>query len=354
MALKVEFTKTIALFGMLFLNLLFGLLPWKFKNLGEDGTDQRKNLISRILSFLSCFAGGVFLSTCLLDLLPSVRDNLSLVFDRLELYTAFPITEFVMSIGFFIIVIVEQTVLACKENDSQSASDTEEGGVTKPLLEGSWKNGRNHGAINSVDEHNIGHDIDFVDTVDNDRHGQQHSVGHSHSHGHTDPHAHSRFRSYVLILALSLHSVFEGLAVGLQKDNEAVMEIFTALILHKCILAFSLGMNLVQSRLSRGAFFRGLFCFAIMAPIGIAIGIGVMEEASDFTSSLINGILQGLATGTFLYVTFFEVLAHEMNGGKDRLLKVLFMILGFSVICGLLFLHNNVIRPTCYRSAEPV
>ncbi|XP_077989408.1 zinc transporter ZIP1-like [Glandiceps talaboti] len=351
--MQVVITKVLALCAMLVLNLLFGLLPFKFVTLGRN-SENRERLMKRVLSFLSCYAGGVFLATCLLDLLPTVRDNLSLVFDQLQVYTAFPITEFIMAVGLFFIVIVEQTVLTCQERGTNH-----EEGVTKPLLEGSYGSGRSHGSIN-----NRGNDDQFGDQRDHYIHEPEGHTGHGHAHGHShgqpethshdDPHAHSRLRSYILLMALSIHSVFEGLAVGLQGDNEDVIEIFTALIIHKCLLAFSLGTNLVQSRLTKGAVFRSILCFAVAAPIGIGMGIAVMATASDFTSSLVNGVLQGLATGTFLYVTFFEVLPHEMNTPSDRLLKVLCIILGFSTICGLLFLHSNVIRPTCYRSAEPV
>lgn len=58
--------------------------------------------------------------------------------------------------------------------------------------------------------------------------------GHGHSHGtgpelensghhiHVDFQAHSPFRSFMLFLSLSLHSVFEGLAIGLQTTDSKV------------------------------------------------------------------------------------------------------------------------------------
>ena len=51
-----------------------------------------------------------------------------------------------------------------------------------------------------------------------------------------------------------------------------------------------------------------------------------------------NGVLQGVAGGTFLYITFFEVLPQEMKLPKKRLLKVFFVMLGFASISGLLFI----------------
>lgn len=60
--------------------------------------------------------------------------------------------------------------------------------------------------------------------------------GHGHGHGvvsnsdlessghhvHVDFQAHSPFRSFMLFLSLSLHSVFEGLAIGLQNTDSKV------------------------------------------------------------------------------------------------------------------------------------
>lgn len=59
-------------------------------------------------------------------------------------------------------------------------------------------------------------------------HGQGHgheaspdleSSGH---HVHVDFQAHSPFRSFMLFLSLSLHSIFEGLAIGLQSKDSKV------------------------------------------------------------------------------------------------------------------------------------
>ena len=48
----------------------------------------------------------------------------------------------------------------------------------------------------------------------------------------------------------------------------------------------------------------------------------------------------GIAGGTFLYVTFFEILPHELDVPTKRLMKVSFILLGFGSFCGLLFLSH--------------
>ena len=141
--------------------------------------------------------------------------------------------------------------------------------------------------------------------------------------------------------ALSLHSVFEGVAVGLQPDVNSVVQITVAVMLHKAIIAFSLGLNLVQSALGMGTVLQSCLLFSVTSPLGIGIGMLADEMGNSAHSILINGLLQGLACGTFIYVTFFEVLPRELSSGTHRLPKVLAVLLGFSVVCGVLFLDPS-------------
>lgn len=74
-----------------------------------------------------------------------------------------------------------------------------------------------------------------------------------------------------------------------------------------------------------------------MIPVGIGIGLGI-ESAQGLPSSAASVLLQGLAGGTFLFVTFFEILAKELEEKSARLLKVLFLVLGYTVLAGMVFL----------------
>lgn len=142
----------------------------------------------------------------------------------------------------------------------------------------------------------------------------------------------------LLVAALSLHSVLEGVAIGLQPTVDSVVQISLAVMLHKAVIAFSLGLNLVQSALSITAILQSCLVFCSTSPIGIGLGMLVDELNNSPESALINGGLQGLACGTFIYVTFFEVLPRELSNGINRLPKVLAVLIGFSAVCGVLFL----------------
>jgi len=174
--------------------------------------------------------------------------------------------------------------------------------------------------------------------------------GHGHSHNVDVSDSNSLLHSLMLVLALSVHSVFEGLALGLQPSTESVLKITAALFIHKSVLAFSLGLNLVQSGMKVGSIVRGNLIFSITSPLGIGIGVAIDHYSPySLTTNLIDAILQGLACGTFIYVVFLEILPHELNSTDpdtpNRLLKVLLLIVGFSVIALLILILPDDVDP---------
>lgn len=291
-----------ALIGLLLLTLLFGFIPAKVRWFRDtNGTETHRT----VLSLISCFAGGVFLAACLLDIIPDYLSDITAELNSRKVETSFPLPEFIMAAGFFTVLILERIVLNCRE---MGVAQEERA----PLMPDN-RNGHGHG-------HGISPDLE--------------SSGH---HVHVDFQAHSPFRSFMLFLSLSLHSVFEGLAIGLQNTDSKVLEICIAILVHKSIIVFSLSVKLVQSAVRPLWVAAYIGVFAMMSPIGIAIGISVLE-AQLAAGALIQAVLEGLAAGTFVYITFLEILPHELNSPGKQLLKVLFILLGFSIMAALTFL----------------
>lgn len=366
-------TKIIVLVVLFVSTFIFSMLPVKFTTMARNEVSLiRKRRLQIVMSLLSCYAAGVFLATCLLDLFPDVQEKMSYVFDQANILSSYPVSEFIMTVGMFIILLVEQIVLTYK-------GDEEEEGLSEPLL--GTRNGNDaeefrHSCIQATSVNNINtpnvasngegrsnyqENGEFGNTDSRNYAEEYHYVGPSDdtkSVDYQDPNSHSVVRALLLLTALSLHSIFEGLAVGLQGTSRQVLQIFAALALHKSILAFSLGMNLGQSRLSLGAIIRSNLLFSVTSPVGIGIGITIddLTTANSIPALLTNGILQGLACGTFLFIVFFEVLPHEFNSQRaypSRLLKVLLLILGYSTVAGLLFINPTVVRPSCQKGSVP-
>ena len=68
-------------------------------------------------------------------------------------------------------------------------------------------------------------------------------------HMHFDPKTQSTMRILILVGALSLHAIFEGLVFGLAKRASDVIGSMAAVLIHKSIIAFSTGMQLMTSGL---------------------------------------------------------------------------------------------------------
>lgn len=144
-------------------------------------------------------------------------------------------------------------------------------------------------------------------------------------------------RAGLLVLALALHSVLEGLALGLQEGEGAVLRVCLALLLHKCAVAFSLALKLLRGHLRPPAVALCMALFAMMSPLGVGLGTAVAAGAGP-RQRLCRGVLEGLAAGTFLYITFLEILPQELGVPQQRVPKVILLLAGFALVTGILFI----------------
>merc|ERR1719219_2352267 len=119
---------------------------------------------------------------------------------------------------------------------------------------------------------------------------------HDHDHSHIDGvFQHSTMRSVILLMALSFHSVFEGLAIGIQQSLSQLMSLFVAVIAHKGVMAFSLGLTLAQATLTKKQFFMSVMIFSLASPVGMGIGIIVSDLKRTLIVDFSNAILQTIA-----------------------------------------------------------
>ncbi len=161
-----------------------------------------------------------------------------------------------------------------------------------------------------------------------------------HGHGEEDLmyHAEHTFeatlRGFLVILALSLHAVFEGIALGLASNEKSVWFIFFAIASHKYVISFCVGMQFVTSGVRPAVSVLYVSTFAFISPLGAAVGLAMSGASPELAAldpmqaeaSLQNAVvtvLQGLATGTLLYVVFFEVIEKERSKGTNGMMQVM-------------------------------
>ncbi|VEN55662.1 unnamed protein product [Callosobruchus maculatus] len=264
------------------------------------------------------FGGGVLLCTTFLHLLPEVNESFEDVnpTPNIEIHYA----ELLMCSGFFIMYFIEECVhvyLARKEKLTpiRRSLSIRRGSMKLDLSLDS-----NRSSANGSTPHHHHHDL---------RHHQQHHQSRHHQHhSHLQSSTAAVVRGLLVVMALSIHELFEGLAVGLEHSPKAVWYMFGAISIHKFVIAFCIGMELVTSGLRRLIVTVYVFTFAVVSPIGIGLGIIVTYvESNSFT--IMSVILQGLASGTLLYIVFFEILQADKKSGLKQYLSVL---VGFSIM----------------------
>ena len=119
-----------------------------------------------------------------------------------------------------------------------------------------------------------------------------------------------------------------------------VWKLFLAVSLHDVPVHFCVGMEMFNGGIKKLHIIIYFLILGIITPIGIIIGIVVTEhagEGGDGTQTLIIGILQGLAGGTLLYITFYEVLDREKlsKAGMTGILGCFLLVCGFAFMAGL-------------------
>jgi len=72
--------------------------------------------------------------------------------------------------------------------------------------------------------------------------------------------------SYLLLIALSIHACFEGLAIGLQRSSNDLLYMFLATSFHKWVESLSIGINLNNSKIEREYLFKYIMLISAMTP----------------------------------------------------------------------------------------
>ena len=154
-----------------------------------------------------------------------------------------------------------------------------------------------------------------------------HDAAHSHSGSTGAPcneHAHrpSSGSPYILLVALSVHSLLAGIALGTDREQLGAMLAFLAIAVHKASAGLALGLTLRASKLSRAGALRLVSLFALMTPLGVTVGLVAGSILRPGSQLLFDAMATGLAGGTFLYIGAFDLLQDEFLHAGRRWAKL--------------------------------
>ena len=119
------------------------------------------------------------------------------------------------------------------------------------------------------------------------------------------------FSSIVLMMGLGVHSILSGIALGSSIDDSEAVTLGVAILSHKYLASFAVGVPLNKSVMSLRVVMVIAFCFSLLTPIGILVGF--LLQSSFSSNPWISDIFICIAAGTFLYVSICEIMIPEFR-----------------------------------------
>lgn len=148
------------------------------------------------------------------------------------------------------------------------------------------------------------------------------------------PSCYDNMTPFILMIALSVHAAFEGLALGVEGDLANTINIVIAILIHKGAAGLSMGISLAKSFDQFGFVAKLLLIFSLATPFGVTVGIIVAKELSD-TYEI---VFASIAAGSFVYISCSEVIVEEFQITDYKYTKLFVFLLGATIISLLWFL----------------
>ena len=136
----------------------------------------------------------------------------------------------------------------------------------------------------------------------------------------------------VLLLVLSVHSVIVGVTLGAQSSVSRTLIVFIAIIAHKSVAGFALGVSYRRAGYSLRRTLPVAAFFSSMTPLGILAGTTIVAIVASHGRQIFEAVFDSLGAGTFLYIAILDIIRTEFELPGDRWQKWLLASLGFGLM----------------------
>ena len=321
--------KIISIPSLFLLCFIFGIFPY---------TIQKCRMNESFLSYANTFSGGLFFGIGQFHLLAEGVEKLSK-------YSDLPLSYFLAAFGYSFILFVQKVIFGYllpnaenylkdisksqkkaenaekeyKDNEFGNEEEEKETAIKEQKLSklmATYNETENNSKLNMINSsERTTYNLDAIEK----QILQQ-----------------KKLSGFIMLLALSIHGLFECLALGIQSSFKNTLFLFIALMIHKWAEAFALGIFFVQAKLQKKNYYLLILFFAFISPVGISLGIILLKTTNEF----VEGIFLCISTGTFLYVACSEVIVEEFSTPNKRYIKFALYLIGIAFAVGLtLFEH---------------
>ena len=303
----------------IFLNLAvtyLGLLPRVIPECRENES---------VLSVLNCFSAGIFLAMALMHLFPHMSDahkNWAMVEGIGE---PFPMPYLVAFASYLAMVVIDQVLVAkwhIHNHDDLQAILKRDNAANKKPIESAFGN-----KVASGDDSVVAQPA--ADNTSKDNKDDKKLFA-----GEVTV---TKTTALMLVVAISFHAIFEGIAFGLLTEIETAWQLGIGIMLHEITAAIALGTSLSKSGFTLKQMTIILSLFTLLTPLGIIIGMAINEAAN----AIVDIIFMAISIGTFLYVACGEVIVNEFGNRKNLWGKLIAMLFSGGVTACLWFIESE-------------
>lgn len=144
-------------------------------------------------------------------------------------------------------------------------------------------------------------------------------------HGHMHKHSHSHAFPFGIMISLCLHAFLEGMPLAKEHHNELIFGI----ALHHIPAGFALASILVQNHINKKSTIFYVCIFALMAPIGYYVSLGLSNGSIGGIETYFNKIM-GIVIGIFFHIST-TILFESSADHKINTRKMIAVLLGIGI-----------------------
>jgi len=275
----------------------------------------------RVLSLGNTFGGGVLLAAGLVHLTNDAFENFEKASeDSWAKRYDYPWAAFFVCLGFLVTLVIEVTVLQIIDGTIRYDEDSQ---LREDLLSG---NAKIYNSTEKNRKHSSLHEAIVESALEGHHHQTNEGTKDVHKHSVGDVMNRGMAIAIIFFCAISCHSFIAGLGIGVVTGNE-LWSTMIAIIAHKGLATFTLANCFMNANCSKATLISFIFGFSLVTPLGILCG-SLMSTSEGAT----QGVLIGLAGGSFLYVGIIEVISKEVANPFDWKWKLLLLIIGWGIM----------------------
>ena len=350
--------KVLTLIIVFAISLTFALIPLKLSYF-------KSNL--KIIGIANAFSAGIFLSVALVHLLPESTEKFNEITG-----SNFPFSFFITILGYSLILFIEKILFVQEGDLDDPEHKNEEGSEGDLVLNMSVKSDSQQISYylhsfkeNEADKNEENFKYFFSKTgriskmLTTGKRSEDTLLDHPFENGNSIPgspknnskevsnhqysndsnfvnKSHHSITSYILVIAFSIHAIFEGVALGLQNKGVSLLYLFLAISCHKWVEALTIGINFNHSTIEYNDILKFILIFSSTTPLGILFGM-IFSGKSIF----LEGFFFAVSSGTFIYISASEVVIEEFSVSKYKKDKFLGFLIGAIFIFVLTLFENS-------------